>query len=131
MVLLEFSFDRLCIYLITGAIFPEYLTISQIAFQGAIKRANYFANKIQLKPIIRNVPEMDSLKAERAGRISSFNFSTFQIDSQLIKFTACELLSEGVHAIFGPSSNVTSGKLCFVYQFSLQNSIRRKRKAEN
>lgn len=58
-----------CTSFVTGAIFPEYLTLSQVAFQAAIKRANIATKNIELIPLIVNVPEMDSLKAERAGKI--------------------------------------------------------------
>ncbi|XP_063703290.1 glutamate receptor ionotropic, kainate 2-like isoform X2 [Culicoides brevitarsis] len=70
-----------------GAIFPPIYTQSEIAFRAAIKRANLHTNEVEFIPSIKHVSDLDSFKAEMA---------------------ACELLEEGVAAIFGPASNITS-----------------------
>uniref|UniRef100_A0A336KHH4 CSON010578 protein n=1 Tax=Culicoides sonorensis TaxID=179676 RepID=A0A336KHH4_CULSO len=80
------------------AIFPPILTQTEIAFRAALRRANLNTHGFELVPSIKYVADTDSFKAEIA---------------------ACELLEEGVAAIFGPSSNLTSGivdSICNTFQ---------------
>ncbi|KAG4075834.1 hypothetical protein HA402_003660 [Bradysia odoriphaga] len=82
-----------------GAIFHQDNREAEVAFRNAIIRENvYNTNKrIEFIPIVKLVERDDSLKA---------------------KTIACELISEGVIAIFGPSSPQTTkivGSICNEY----------------
>ncbi|XP_001655464.2 glutamate receptor ionotropic, kainate 2 [Aedes aegypti] len=71
-----------------GAIFHEDNYEAEIAFKYAIERVNMHEKHFELLPMIRYVSPEDSYKTEKK---------------------VCELASEGVTAIFGPSSMLTSG----------------------
>uniref|UniRef100_A0A182U976 Glutamate receptor 1 n=1 Tax=Anopheles melas TaxID=34690 RepID=A0A182U976_9DIPT len=74
-----------------GAIFhqvPDHSYESEIAFRYAIERVNMHEKHFELVPIVRYVSPDDSYKTERK---------------------VCELAAEGVTAVFGPSSILTSG----------------------
>ncbi|XP_058825661.1 glutamate receptor ionotropic, kainate 2-like [Topomyia yanbarensis] len=72
-----------------GAIFRDSADEAVIAFRYAIERVNMHEKHFELVPLIRFVPNMDdSFKMERK---------------------TCELAAEGVTAIFGPSSMLSSG----------------------
>ncbi|XP_039444808.1 glutamate receptor ionotropic, kainate 2 [Culex pipiens pallens] len=71
-----------------GAIFHEDNYEAEVAFRYAIERVNMHEKHFEMTPIIKYVSPDDSFKTEKK---------------------VCELASEGVTAIFGPSSMLTSG----------------------
>lgn len=54
-----------------GAIFPQIFTQSEIAFRAAVRRANLNNNGFELVPSIKHVSDLDSFKAEIAGKLIS------------------------------------------------------------
>lgn len=79
-----------CLTYIIGGIFHEENSDAEIAFRHAVIRENMYNPKMELIPLIRKIDPTDSFQAEKV---------------------ACGLASEGVVAIFGPSSIQTYGKL--------------------
>ncbi|XP_055683998.1 glutamate receptor ionotropic, kainate 2-like [Lutzomyia longipalpis] len=71
-----------------GAIFSTNDYESIIAFHSSINRVNMHERRFELKPILKNVTEWDSFVTEKI---------------------VCELIGEGVAAIFGPSSIQAAG----------------------
>ncbi|KAL7026717.1 hypothetical protein ACKWTF_005135 [Chironomus riparius] len=71
-----------------GVIFHDDSNESEIAFRYAIKRINMYESGFELEPLIRYASSYDSFKTERI---------------------VCELINEGVAAIFGPGTTETSG----------------------
>ncbi|XP_058063457.1 glutamate receptor ionotropic, kainate 2-like [Anopheles bellator] len=71
-----------------GAIFHGDNYEAEIAFRYAVERVNMHEKHFELVPLVKYVSPEDSFKTERK---------------------VCELASEGVTAVFGPSSILTSG----------------------
>ncbi|XP_059618967.1 glutamate receptor ionotropic, kainate 2-like [Phlebotomus argentipes] len=71
-----------------GGIFNSNDYESVIAFHSSVNRVNMHERRFELKPIVKNVTEWDSFVTEKI---------------------VCELISEGVAAIFGPSSVQAAG----------------------
>lgn len=95
--------------MLKGGIFHEDNYEAEIAFRNAIIRENMYNPKVEFIPIIQKVDRDDSFKAQKIG---SYQYQlTVTIIKYYIKITACGLISEGVVAIFGPSSPQTSSKL--------------------
>lgn len=108
-IFLLFSFYSYFIpvfFCLTGAIFHEDNYESEIAFKYSVERINMFEKSFELVPLIHHISPIDSFKAERVGESKLWSFSATKITNfQHFVFhniLACELLSEGVAAIFGP-----------------------------
>ncbi|KAJ6638984.1 Glutamate receptor ionotropic, kainate 2 [Pseudolycoriella hygida] len=77
-----------------GAIFHNDNKEAEVAFRNAILRENMYNPRIEFRPIVKEVDRDDSFQAQKL---------------------ACGLISEGVVAIFGPSSYQTTkivGSIC-------------------
>lgn len=91
------SFGEIIIYSVcsiyAGGIFHEENSDAEIAFRHAVIRENMYNPKMELIPLIRKIDPADSFQAEKV---------------------ACGLASEGVVAIFGPSSIQTYGRYIYI-----------------
>lgn len=100
------------------------------AFKSELERQNFYNSKIEIIPIIEIIDRMDSLKAEIIGNNFCHNLNYYPFkklkcmpsEINCTIYIACELASQGVAAIFGPSSHYTSSKflkfqICPLIQF--------------
>lgn len=83
-----YLFIYLSLFFFTGAIFDENDRESEVAFRSAIEWQNMQTRDYEFIPMIKHISYGDSFKS---GQV------------------ACEMAGEGVAAIFGTSSHLTSG----------------------
>lgn len=100
------------VFLTIGGIFHDANSDEEIAFRNALLRENKDNTKLEFIPLVREVERGNSFQAEKVGQLFTH---LKQIQRFWFRFiqsqTACELASQGVVAIFGPTSTQTSSKL--------------------
>lgn len=112
----SFSSHLQCLnFCFLGAIFFENEQEIELSFDHALREVNnlkFF--EIQFVSIKRYMPTNDSFMLQQLSKCfhRSDRIPNIKCWQNIIFRLACELISNGVAAIFGPSSKAASGTLC-------------------